>query len=303
MINNKEEKFINAITIDVEDYFHVSNFASIIPHKTWKNYELRVVKNTKKMLTILDEYNTKATFFVLGWLAERIPELVQEIFEKGHEIASHGYTHQVLYEQGPYWFRIDVARSKHILEEITNSPVNGYRAPSFSITNKTLWALKILLEEGYQYDSSIFPIQDHDRYGMPNANPFLHLIKLGEKDKLVEFPLSTTMALGKRFPIAGGGYLRLLPYAFMKWGIRRINRQGFPAIVYIHPWELDADQPRVKVDWVTRLRHYGNISKTEGKLRTLLHDFKFSTIQSVIRYCTDRQFTSVHDYSSAERDE
>ncbi len=300
MIN--KEKVVNALTIDVEDYFQVSNFASIIPHKTWKNYELRAVKNVKKILAILDEYNIKATFFVLGWLAERIPELVEEIFEKGHEIASHGYTHQVLYEQGPYWFRIDIARSKHILEEITGSQVNGYRAPSFSINNKTLWALKILSEEGYKYDSSIFPIQDHDRYGMPDANPFLHLIKLDGKDTLVEFPLSTTMALGRRFPIAGGGYLRLLPYAFMRWGIKRTNKQGFPAIVYLHPWELDPGQPRVKVDWMTRFRHYGNIPKVEGRLRHLLHDFKFSTVQSVISCCTDRRFTTVHDYSLAGKD-
>lgn len=299
MINNRKE-FVNALTIDVEDYFHVSNFASIIPHKNWKNYKLRVAENTKKILAILDEYNTKATFFVLGWIAERIPEVIHEIFEKGHEIASHGYTHQVLYELSPYWFRIDAARSKHILEEITGCPVNGYRAPSFSITNKTLWALKILLEEGYKYDSSIFPIQNHDRYGMPDANPFLHMIKLGEKDTLVEFPLSTTKLLGRRFPIAGGGYLRLFPYAFMKWGIRSINNQGFPAIVYLHPWELDTQQPRVMVDWATRFRHYGNISKTEGKLRRLLKDFKFSTIQSVLNCCNDRQFTLVHDYSPVE---
>ncbi|HHT9124504.1 MAG TPA: XrtA system polysaccharide deacetylase [Candidatus Brocadiia bacterium] len=299
---SKKEKFVNAITIDVEDYFQVSNFASIIPYKAWNNYKLRVVENTQKILSILDEYNTKATFFVLGWIAERIPELVKEIFEKGHEIASHGYAHQLIYDQNPYSFRMDVARSKRILEEITGSKVNGYRAPSFSITNKTRWTLKILLEEGYQYDSSIFPIQYHDRYGMPNANPFLHLIKLGEMDELIEVPLSTTKAFGRRFPIAGGGYLRLLPYTFMKWGIRRINKQGYPAIIYLHPWELDADQPRVEVDWVTRLRHYGNISKTESKLRRLLSDFKFSTIQSVIGCYTDHRLTFVDDCGFAERD-
>lgn len=300
---NKRENSVNALTIDVEDYFQVSNFASLIPFKEWKNYKLRVVENTKRILGILDEYNTKATFFVLGWLAECVPELVREIFEKGHEIASHGYAHKLLYEQDPDGFRSDVARSKHILEGITGSQLNGYRAPSFSITNKTLWALKILSEEGYKYDSSIFPIQDHDRYGIPNASPFLHTIRLGENDKLVEFPLSTTKVLGRRFPIAGGGYLRLLPYAFMKWGIRSINRQGFPAIVYLHPWELDTRQPRVNVDWFTRFRHYGNISKTEGKLRQLLHDFEFSTAQSVLSCCNGLQFTSVHDYGTVERNE
>jgi polysaccharide deacetylase family protein (PEP-CTERM system associated) len=297
MVNNKKSDFINALTIDVEDYFQVSNFSSIIPYKKWKDYDLRVVENTKKILAILDEYKTKATFFVLGWLAERIPEVVREIYEKGHEIASHGYTHQVLYDVGPYWFRIDVARSKQILEQITGAKVDGYRAPSFSITNKTLWALKILSEEGHKYDSSMFPIQNHDRYGMPEANPFLHQIELGENDRLVEFPLSTTKFLGKRVPIAGGGYLRLLPYAFMKWGIRRINGQGFPAMVYLHPWELDPQQPRIKADWVTSFRHYVNISKTEHKLRRLLHDFKFSTIQTVLSCCNDRRFTSVHNYN------
>ena len=274
---------LNALTFDVEDYFQVSAFEGIIRYEDWDKLESRVVFNTEKILGILSGYKVKATFFILGWVAERFPEIVKEIDREGHEVASHGYGHKLIYNQTRAEFRNDLKKSVNILEEIIGKRVTGYRACSYSIVKETLWALDTLREEGLKYDSSIFPII-HDRYGMPDAPRFPHVVVEGGRgDKsLIEFPLSTVKLMGRNFPIAGGGYLRLFPYSLIKWGIRRINREGHPAIIYLHPWEFDPERPRQSVPLLTRFRHYVNLRKTEKKLRALLEDFNFAPVREVL---------------------
>ena len=240
---------LNALTIDVEDYFQVNAFARIIRQDQWDSYPLRVDGNTRRILDMLDSFSIKATFFILGWVAERLPDLTKEIHRRGHEVACHGYGHELIFEIGPERFREDIRRSKMLLEDQCGERVKGYRAPSYSITGKSLWALDILVEEGFAYDSSIFPVM-HDTYGIPDAERFPHIQQTGS-GPLVEFPL-TTLPLhfgGKeiRLPIAGGGYLRLLPSQLIRWGIERINTwEKQPAVLYFHPWEIDPDQPRIK---------------------------------------------------------
>jgi len=274
---------VNALSIDVEDYFQVSAAEDIVRYEEWDRYESRVVENTRNVLGMLEGFNTKATFFILGWTAERFPELVKEIYSQGHKIASHGYRHQLVYEQEPELFREDIRKARRILEEITGGKVIGYRAPSFSITDKSLWALEILKEEGFLYDSSIFPIR-HDRYGIADAKRFIHKIDLGERGEVVEFPISTLRIFGANFPFAGGGYLRLLPAGVVKWGIKRLNKEGHPAIVYIHPWEIDPDQPRLKLRGLSGFRHYVNLSRNAAKLKNLFSDLKFSSIEEVVGF-------------------
>jgi polysaccharide deacetylase family protein (PEP-CTERM system associated) len=241
--------------------------------------------NTRRLLALLDEFGVKATFFVLGWVAEREPGLIREIQAKGHEIASHGYGHELIYHIGSERFREDVRRSKGILEGITGLAVRGYRAPSYSITPRSLWALDILLEEGFSYDSSIFPVH-HDTYGMPDAPrfPYTHERAGG---RLREFPLTTLPIRLARWqynlPIAGGGYLRLFPVALIRHGIERINRmEQKPAVLYLHPWEIDPGQPRIRAGWKSRFRHYNNLARTEGKLRHLLETLEFGTMAEVL---------------------
>lgn len=269
---------LNALTIDVEDYFHVSAFESIINREDWPAYECRVESNTRLILSILREAGVKATFFILGWVAERFPELVKEIASAGHEIASHGYAHQLIYNQSEDEFRADLKKSIDILEGITGEPVLGYRAPSYSITRKSWWALNILVEAGLKYDSSIFPIH-HDRYGIPDFPRFPHQLK----DGFYEFPISTLKIWGMNFPMAGGGYFRLLPYPVTRWAINRINnREGQPVIFYLHPWEFDPDQPRQPIGGFSRFRHYVNLDKTEVRFRRLLEDFRFAPVKEVL---------------------
>jgi len=278
---------LNALTIDVEDYFQVEAFASVIDPKKWENYPSRVEINTKKILDILDEYQINATFFCLGWVAERQSDLIKEILARGHEVASHGYAHQPIYKQSPDIFRQDIRKTKKILEDITGKPVFGYRAPTYSITQKTLWALEILAEEGYKYDSSIFPIR-HDLYGIPDAPRFPFnvnmLIPSNVQTRLIEFPLTTLRILNLNIPIAGGGYFRLFPYVFVKKALKHINvKEKKLFIFYFHPWELDPNQPRINhIPWRSRFRHYVNLDKTEKKLKKLLSDFKFSTVLEVL---------------------
>jgi len=234
---------------------------------------------------MLDEFGVRATFFVLGWVAHRLPELVKEIHARGHEIACHGYGHELIYSIGPNAFREDIRRSKQLLEDLCGMRVKGYRAPSYSITGKSLWALDILVEEGFVYDSSIFPVL-HDTYGIPDAERFPHTIQTGA-GPLVEFPLTTLpFQLGwkkMRLPIAGGGYLRLLPVSIIQRGIVSINQKEHqPAVLYFHPWEIDPDQPRIKAGLKSRFRHYLNLEKTEGKLRRILYMFQFDTMLSVL---------------------
>lgn len=273
---------VNVITIDVEDYYHVSAFESVVSVSDWPRHESRVERNTRLLLDILDEAHTFATFFVLGWIAERHPDLVKEIARRGHEIASHGYMHQRVYTQTPEKFREETRLSKKILEDVTGKPVSGYRAASYSITLKSLWALDILIEEGFLYDSSIFPVV-HDRYGIPNAKRFSHVIQCSA-GTLLEHPLST-LRFGKvNVPFGGGGYLRLFPYSLTKWAIKRLNRlEKQPAIVYLHPWEVDPEQPRIKGGLLSKFRHYVNLGKTEQTLKNLLSDFQFVPMRELAR--------------------
>jgi len=272
---------VNAMTIDVEEYFHASVFNRVVPREAWDRRESRVCQSTDKVLKILSDAKVHASFFVLGWVAARYPEQIKRIAALGHEIASHGYDHRLVYEQTPDAFREDVRRAKGMLETLTGNRVDGFRAPSYSITGRSLWALDILLEEGHQYDASIFPIH-HDRYGIPTAprHPYVHQ---HEGRGLVEAPPSTVRLGRVNLPVAGGGYFRLLPYGWTRWGIRRLNDvERKPAIFYVHPWELDADQPRLPVGRTSAMRHYGNLRHTEAKLGRLLGDFKFAPLSAVL---------------------
>jgi polysaccharide deacetylase family protein (PEP-CTERM system associated) len=270
---------LNALTIDVEDYFQVNAFSRHIRADEWDSYPLRVEDNTRRILDMLDEFAIKATFFVLGWIAERVPHLIREIQSKGHEIACHGYGHQLVYHIGPDAFRMDIRRAKQILEDVCGNQIHGYRAPSYSITKQSLWAFDILLEEGFSYDSSVFPVY-HDTYGIPDAPRFPYMIER-DSGRLSEFPLTTYLVrLGRmeyRLPIAGGGYLRLFPAELIRQGIARINRvENQPAVLYFHPWEIDPHQPRIKAGLKSRFRHYLNLHRTEAKLRYLLAALDFA---------------------------
>ena len=274
---------LNALTIDVEDYYQVSAFESIVPLADWERYESRVEKNTHRILDLLDAHTTTATFFVLGWVAERHPRLIRTLVARGHEVASHGYAHRRVYTQTPEQFRTETRRSKCLLEDTLGQPIRGYRAASYSITRHSLWALDVLREEGFVYDSSIFPIR-HDLYGIPSHPRFCHMIPGQSDAPLVEFPLSTLRLGGTNFPIAGGGYLRLFPYAYTRWGIGYLNRrEGQPAVVYLHPWELDPEQPRLPAGKLSRFRHYTNLHRMEERFVRLLQDFSFGTVSEVLQ--------------------
>jgi polysaccharide deacetylase family protein (PEP-CTERM system associated) len=273
---------VNAMSVDVEDYFHVSVFDGVVPRSQWAQMESRVCANTTRLLDLFGEFNVRSTFFVLGWVAERYPHLVKTIAERGHEIASHGYAHRLIYDQTPAAFREDVRKAKRLLEDASGCAVSGYRAPSYSITPRSLWALDILIEEGYRYDSSIFPIR-HDRYGIP-VSPRGPFPIEREGGTLMEVPGSTIRLGPLNLPIAGGGYFRLLPYAWTRWGIARLNAvERAAAVFYIHPWEIDPDQPRLQTGRLGRFRHYRNLDQTEWRLRALLSEFKFGTVASLLR--------------------
>jgi polysaccharide deacetylase family protein (PEP-CTERM system associated) len=270
---------VNAMTIDVEDYFHFSVFDGVVPRHRWDGLESRVCANTERILEILDERNVRATFFILGWVAERFPELVRRIAWAGHEIASHGYAHRLVYDQTPAAFRDDVRRAKALLEATASVPVMGFRAPSYSITPRSLWALDVLMEEGYTYDTSIFPIH-HDRYGIPLSARHPYWIHR-DAGSILEIPGSTLRWNGMNLPIGGGGYFRLLPYAWTRWGISQLNREEQrPAVFYLHPWEIDPAQPRLHTSTLGRLRHYGRLDRTEQRLRRLLSEFSFGPLCS-----------------------
>ncbi len=272
----------NALTVDVEDYFHVSAFAKSISRHDWDKHPLRVEKNTHRLMDMFDEARVKATFFVLGWVADRNRNLVAEIAARGHEVASHGYSHQLIYNQTPDVFREETLRSKFLLEDIVQAPVRGYRAASYSITSKSLWALDILAEAGFDYDSSIFPVR-HDRYGIPDAEEKPHTLKTPLGHSLVEFPLSTAKVFNYKLPVAGGGYFRLYPYLLTRAGLRQVNAREQPFIFYLHPWEIDPDQPKVEAGWFSRFRHYNNLEKCESRLQRLMQDFQFGTAWQVLQ--------------------
>ena len=274
---------LNAFSVDVEDWYQVADFDAVVPFDTWDRFESRVRRNTEKILEVLHEFGVKGTFFILTWNAERHPEIVRQIHAAGHEIASHGYAHRIVYEQTREQFAADVARAKKTLEDITGEAVLGYRAPSFSVTAKSQWGPDVLLEQGYRYDSSVFPVKD-SMYGMPDTERFPYVIREKDGQKLVEFPITTTEIFGRNLPLGGGGYLRLLPYVYMKWGMRRVNRQeGKGAVFYIHPWEVDPDHPRMKTAGRRGFSsHYVNLASTEGKLRRLLRDFRFAPMRDCL---------------------
>jgi polysaccharide deacetylase family protein (PEP-CTERM system associated) len=267
---------LNLLTIDVEDWFHTSALDPYLGPDRWESLESRVELNVHRLLEILATHQTRATFFILGWVAERYPHLVRAIDAMGHEICSHGYRHRLIYDLTPAQFKDFLTRSKQILEELVGKRVRGYRATSFSIVKKTLWALDAIQEAGFMYDSSIFPVSHHDLYGLPGVPrfPFRHA------NGLLEIPPSTVTFFGKNFPVGGGGYFRLYPYRLTAQSIRRINREGYPAMVYLHPWELDPHCPRIRhADKRTRFRQYINLTKTEGRLHRLLSEFRWSSVQ------------------------
>jgi polysaccharide deacetylase family protein (PEP-CTERM system associated) len=270
----------NALTVDVEDYFMVSAFAAGIKFEDWPRYECRVERNTHRILELFAKYGVKGTFFVLGWVAENYPALVKDIQAAGHEIASHGYNHRLIYDLTQHEFRADIRRAKRAVEDITGVPVNGYRATSYSIVKKTFWALDMLVEEGFRYDSSIYPIH-HDRYGVPGAQRFVHTIKTGAGD-ILEIPPTTFKLFGQNIPAAGGGYFRLYPLQVTKAIIRRINEiEKKTAVIYIHPWEIDMDQPKLQGSLFSKFRHYVNLKTTEQKLGECMKEFKFKPISEI----------------------
>jgi polysaccharide deacetylase family protein (PEP-CTERM system associated) len=272
---------VNAMSVDVEDYFQVSAFDQAVSRDQWDRFESRVWANTERVLATLARRSTRATFFVLGWVAERYPALIRQIADRGHEIASHGYDHRLVFDLTPEEFRADLRRARAAIESAAGVHVRGYRAPSFSITARSLWALDILIEEGYVYDASIFPIH-HDRYGLPSAPRHIHTITR-PAGTLWEVPGSTTRVSGMNVPIAGGGYFRLLPYGWTRLGIARVNRlERQPVVFYIHPWELDPEQPRLPASQLTRLRHYRNLNETVPRLERLLSEFRFDSIGSIL---------------------
>ena len=321
---------LNALTIDIEDYFQVHAFSNVIKYEDWDKFECRIERNTDKVLQILKDLpptvalnhraSQHATFFVLGWIAERYADLIRRIQKEGHEIACHGYAHQLIYNQSRDEFRQDIRKAKAILEDITGSEVIGYRGPSYSITRKSQWAFETLMEEGFKYDSSIFPIR-HDFYGMPEAPRFPFIVSLNGKNSyefsmlndelstsqtlklitqsfqfnipqsvisdprfIVEFPISTMKLFGQNLPISGGGYFRLFPYPVIRKGLKSINeKEEKPFIFYMHPWEIDPEQPRITgLSSRSKFRHYINLDKTESKFRRLLKDFQFSTVRGAL---------------------
>jgi polysaccharide deacetylase family protein (PEP-CTERM system associated) len=270
----------NAMTIDVEDYFQVSAFESHIPRDRWHALPCRVEANIDRILALLDAANVKATFFTLGWIAEHYPAMVRRIVDNGHELASHGYSHARASDQSPQEFGDDVSRAKALLEDIAGQLVLGYRAPSFSIGARNMWALDVLRETGYRYSSSIYPIS-HDHYGMPDAPRFAFYPR--GKDGLLELPITTVRLLKKNLPSGGGGYFRLFPYAVSRWLLKRVNQEDRqPGIFYFHPWEIDPDQPRQRnVGMKTRFRHYVNLHRTEARLKALTRDFRWGRMDDI----------------------
>jgi polysaccharide deacetylase family protein (PEP-CTERM system associated) len=268
------------MTVDVEDYFQVAAFADKVKREDWDSFPCRVERNVDLILAMFAEHQVAATFFTLGWIAERYPQVIRRIVDGGHELASHGYDHVKVHTQHPDDFRQDIRKTKNMLEDIGGQRVKGYRAASFSIDERSLWAFDILAEEGYAYSSSVYPIK-HDHYGMPDASRFAY--KPSAKTPLVEVPISTLNLFNRNLPSGGGGYFRLLPYSYSRWALRRIAaRDHEPVIFYFHPWEIDPDQPRIDgASFRSRFRHYVNLGAMEGRLRAVLTDFDWNRMDRV----------------------
>jgi polysaccharide deacetylase family protein (PEP-CTERM system associated) len=288
----------NAFTVDVEDYFHVAALASAVSRDSWHSRESRVERNTERLLALLEHKGVQGTFFVLGWVAERSPQLVRQIAAAGHEIACHGFSHQLIYRQSRQEFREDTARAKGLLEDATGRAVLGYRAASFSIVRDTLWALDDLIDLGFRYDSSIFAIR-HDRYGIPDASPAPGRVTAPSGRSLLEFPMAPASFFGLKVPVTGGGYFRILPYGLTRAGLCRINAAGRPFAFYLHPWEIDPDQPRIGVGAVSRFRHYTNLSRCETRLRRLLGEFAFRPMVEVLRATKQIPESELPSFASA----
>jgi polysaccharide deacetylase family protein (PEP-CTERM system associated) len=269
----------NGLSFDVEDWFQVENLRSVFPREQWEAQPLRVEASTRRILALLRASETKATFFFLGWVAERCPQLVKEVDREGHEVASHGYDHELVYNMTAESFRADVRRSKRFLEDIIGKPVVGYRAPSFSIVRDSMWAIDVLKDEGFVYDSSVFPVSFHDRYGFSDCGT----LPFHWPNGLLEIPLAVYKFQKFSLPVAGGGYFRLFPYAYFKFLLRRLNSERKPFTFYLHPWEFDPEQPRVHVPPFLRFRHYVNLHRTEKSLSRLLSDFSFEPLAAAYR--------------------
>ncbi|MEQ8848783.1 XrtA system polysaccharide deacetylase [Botrimarina sp.] len=278
MIRDPGTTITNALSFDVEDYFHVHAFRDVIDLREWDRWPMRVVDSTRRVLRLLERTQTRATFFVLGWVAERAPELVQEIHAAGHELASHGHLHQPVYELGREGFREDLRRaSDAIRSAVPDAALLGYRAPSFSINEQTPWAFEELKSAGFEYDSSLSPASLHDRYGVRDSPRFAHRRDEG----LLEIPPSTVRVAGQTLQVVGGGHFRLAPARVSDWAVRRINAEGSPVVTYFHPWEFDPEQPRVVgASTKSRLRHYTNLRKTESRLERLLQRFPFDRVDA-----------------------
>jgi polysaccharide deacetylase family protein (PEP-CTERM system associated) len=269
----------NVMSVDVEDWFCVYNLSRLIPYADWDKCESRVERNTERLLDLFGKHDVEATFFVLGWVADRFPDLVKEIERRGHEVASHGYSHRLLTFMQPEEFRADLLQSLEVLAKSTSQEVRGFRAPSFSVTRQTMWAADILKQSGIQYDSSVFPMRFHPDYGIADTD--LRPYQLTEG--LTELPMGVAEVLGRTIPCCGGGYFRLYPYGLTRRLMRRCNEQGRPVIFYLHPWETDPGQPRVEgMPWSKRFRHYNNLEKTEERLQRLLGDFSFTSARKLI---------------------
>jgi polysaccharide deacetylase family protein (PEP-CTERM system associated) len=280
----RQADVINALTVDVEEYFHPNALDGVVAPSQWDELPHRVEANTRRVLDLLDECDARATFFVLGWVAQRWPQLVSDIARRGHEIACHGFAHRLVYRLGPADFRADVLRARSLLEDLVGQPIAGFRAASYSIVASCLWALDVLIELGFTYDSSIFPIR-HDLYGIPGFSRVPVRVERAA-GAILEIPPSTVRLLGHNWPVAGGGYFRLLPYWVTRRAVRRLNRaEARAAMVYVHPWELDVEQPRLARGARARVRQYANLHRTEGRLRQLLREFRFAPIRDVFGTC------------------
>ena len=276
-----ESRTINAMTVDVEEHFQVSAFADSVDRASWASQPTRVEANMSRLLELYEEAGVRTTCFVLGWVADRYPDLVRKIAAHGHEIGSHGWSHQLIYNQTEEQFRDELERSRKLLQDLSGQPVAGHRAASFSIDRRNLWALDVIAETGFSYDSSLFPVH-HDRYGMPGAPREIHRLRTPRGHALTEFPPTTLKLAGQNVPIGGGGYLRLYPSIVTQSAVRRLNRNGMPAMVYVHPWEVDPQQPRIAAPLKSRFRHYTNLHSTADKLRMLMHRFNFASMQESI---------------------
>ena len=288
----------HCLSFDIEEHYQVLAFDCPARRRHWDRLESRVEQNTHKLLELLAAYEVKATMFVVGWVAERHPSLIRQIVQEGHELASHGYAHELITVQSPKQFREDIRRSKCLLEDLSGKSVIGYRAPTFSITGETQWALPILVEEGYAYDSSIFPII-HDSYGLPGAKPYIHSITT-ESGTLLEVPPSTCEFWGVRVPIAGGGYFRLFPMGVLRRLLKKVESLGQPLVLYLHPWELDPEQPRMNGPYLSRFRHYFNLQKTEERLIRILQEFRFLPIRENIPHLLEVEPEKSRDQENNE---